>query len=578
MKKEKVYRLIDAEVLTVISNVLKNFDINLTIKPSPYEGFYYVKFEREYQFNWIARGVSDPNRLSGIPINIKLDGIPDDGFRSKKGFLLKPGKFLKALIGNHPQTSKIADKLSKALILLDKSKFSFSKYPSEIYSLHHAPHGTIGSSCMRDCHREFFYLYDDLSKGILYVYDDEKAELVGRALVWDALLLDQNGKVIKNHITFLDRVYTSSERLETEFYLYAKENNWYYRDFTSFNFREPDGKQLTKIIAIPANLLKEKVYDYYPYVDSFSLAEDLNGDWWLVNKVPNRWKLLTEFNDTEGENPFFHNILICSVCEERISEEAAYSYDGDYYCEGCFHERFSYCYQCEDYFPAEETNIVIIDHYGNTAEFCPDCVKELTNNDVIVYCQECNMPLLERAVYYHGDKPICPDCINFYAEEHNLFICPSCNKLVPYAETKSLLFKPYYKENLSRKRYCKECYGKWAITVLTSDGIIVLNNDYPTMKWLFENWALAGQWYKIINGKVPYRVEYDLLHTCLNYFQLNRYYQEEIGKTFRDYLERLIHNAFKKPNDLPLPSFPLQVIPEEELEEILEEALREERV
>lgn len=219
--------------------------------------------------------------------------------------------------------------------------FNITKYYNEEY--YYNCNGTLGNSCMRhsEC-RDYFDVYEDHAKMLVCFKD---GLVLGRAIIWEI-----DGK------TYMDRIYTCMDYLESQFIDYARINKWHYRETNCLlsdgeyqkwygpddNYNTPQEYDLT--------IKLSKVYDYMPYVDSFRYYnEDTNS----IHTNPKRGHI--RLSDTDGSylDDDDYEIYECARCgyEERVYEgdgpnDLVYSeYEDNYYCPDCS----VYCGGIDDY-------------------------------------------------------------------------------------------------------------------------------------------------------------------------------------------------------------------------------------
>lgn len=187
--------------------------------------------------------------------------------------------------------------------------------------------GTLGNSCMRyDTCQSFFQIYEDHAKMLVCLKNNR---VLGRAIVWE---IDDK--------TYMDRVYVCEDYIEEQFFSYAKDNNWYVREYNSLLYTgdnqvwiAPDGDKVYDNISIK---LKRR-YDAMPYVDSFRYY---NPDDNSINTCRDRGCIALDSTDGEYEGyPY-----VCDCCEEvflsydedEMPDELRWSdYEEMYLCENC---------------------------------------------------------------------------------------------------------------------------------------------------------------------------------------------------------------------------------------------------
>lgn len=108
---------------------------------------------------------------------------------------------------------------------------------------------------------------------------------------------------------------------------------------------------------------------------------------------------------------------ICSCCGEEIKGNNFYEYDGEIYCEDCFHDNFVICEDCEETIPRDDAYCTASGDY-----ICESCYE-----DNYFTCEDCG------EIYHrdfgmwvdHGNSLICDDC-----RENNYYYCDNCEEWV----------------------------------------------------------------------------------------------------------------------------------------------------
>ena len=203
--------------------------------------------------------------------------------------------------------------------------------------------GTLGNSCMRhdECER-YFEIYEDHAKMLICRKEDK---ILGRALVWE---LPEG--------TFMDRIYTCYDYLESQFLDYAEKQGWYHRVNNSLlsdgDFQEwygPKSEYKSKE-RLPLTIQLNKKYEYMPYVDSFRYYNESNN---TINTDPDDGNCY--LSNTDGE--YDTDDPVYFTCERCGHEERSYSeddvpdnfhwseWDECWYCDDCS----TYCDGINDY-------------------------------------------------------------------------------------------------------------------------------------------------------------------------------------------------------------------------------------
>ena len=247
--------------------------------------------------------------------------------------------------------------------------------------------GTLGNSCMRhdEC-GSYFKIYEDHAKMLICRKNDM---ILGRAIVWE---LPEG--------TFMDRVYTCYDYLESQFIDYAERQGWYHRVNNSLlndgDFQEWFGpKSNYKIAESPSLTIKlKKKYIHMPYVDSFRYYDESDN---TISTDPDNGNCcLSNTDGGYGDDDIVYYTCECCGHEER-------SYGGDapdnfcwsdwdecWYCEDCA----VFCNGIDDYISKYAS---IIYAYNEDGEYRKYPETYVTNNGDFVkineqwYHEDCNL-------------------------------------------------------------------------------------------------------------------------------------------------------------------------------------------
>lgn len=119
-----------------------------------------------------------------------------------------------------------------------------------------------------------------------------------------------------------------------------------------------------------------------------------------------------EFEDTHEK---------CESCDIWYASENMQEHAGEWYCEDCFHDNFSWCEQCEEYFP--ENGAIVIAGRRDTHVFCsPSCARD----HGFERCDDCgdwHNPDNEGTVTASGND-ICGECY-----DRHYFSCEDCGEV-----------------------------------------------------------------------------------------------------------------------------------------------------
>ena len=153
--------------------------------------------------------------------------------------------------------------------------------------------GTLGDSCMRyeNCIADdYFELYEGAPCRL--VSYDEGEGITSRAILWTT---DDGTKL-------LDRIYQTHDGDVDKFKLFAKKNNWWYKQRQSY--REKDtwvsngGERLTKNFIIQVQHFED--ITHFPYIDTFTFGfEDDDGDCYLTNSMEHAYNVMGVTNFRE---------------------------------------------------------------------------------------------------------------------------------------------------------------------------------------------------------------------------------------------------------------------------------------
>ena len=247
--------------------------------------------------------------------------------------------------------------------------------------------GTLGNSCMRhdDC-EDYFGVYEDHAKMLICRKEDK---ILGRAIVWE---LPEG--------TFMDRVYTCYDYLESQFIDYAERQGWYHRVNNSLlsdgEFQEWYGpKSDYKIAETPSLTIQlKKKYRHMPYVDSFRYYDESDN---TINTNPDDGCCrLSNTDGGYGDDDVIYYTCECCGHEERGYEDDAPSgfvwseWDECWYCDDCS----QYCDGIDDYVCKNDS---VIHAHNENGEYCMYPETYVTNNGGFVkidgqwYHEDCDL-------------------------------------------------------------------------------------------------------------------------------------------------------------------------------------------
>jgi len=173
--------------------------------------------------------------------------------------------------------------------------------------------------------------------------------------------------------------------------------------------------------------------DYLESEEVFSYEEGLN---YLISNGYN-------LNNYEYEDESYY----CESCNERMSEDESYFFEGSYYCESCYYDRVSTCSEC-----GREVNSGEIFYFENET-LCESCYV-----DNIVSCDNCGTEIrFDDAFSIDGNHYCNDNC----AEKDGYKECKTCHNLVHENESIEVNGNHYCDDNCAEKdgyKECKTCY------------------------------------------------------------------------------------------------------------------------
>jgi hypothetical protein len=255
------------------------------------------------------------------------------------------------------------------------------KYYSED-SYFDAYSGTLGSSCMRynRC-QPYFDIYVKNASLIIFKADADEDEIIGRALLWDAVQ-NSTGEKIK----FMDRIYINNHSHTELFKEFAIKNGFFYKllqDYSEVPFMFNDQVLSSENSLITIHLEKGVEYNKFPFIDTvcfYNVDDDT-----LTNDSSSSYDF--ELTTTNGRSAY------CEYCEDGVVQCSECEGDGHNYCDGCDSDGYIDCDRCNG-----EGTI--------NGESCSSC-----DGDGTVTCDRCD-----------GDGNIsCSSC-----DGDGTYTCPEC--------------------------------------------------------------------------------------------------------------------------------------------------------
>jgi len=232
--------------------------------------------------NYISISTNDKTKISYLTDERKQALSEDSYWTSSRRFQIKPGGFISKLFKNISGIEvekfstlfrNISNKIECDFKIVQGN--SIAKYYH--YSTYRSTeNGSLGASCMKhDSCQKYMDFYNENSDNIkLLVLLDDEGELIGRALLW-----------YFDSYKIMDRIYTiNDEQYQFYFkqwasnngYMFKANQNWY--DCMTFEDNKGNKKQLKLKID-----LKNKSFDYYPYLDTFKFRDSKG---FIYNYIP----------------------------------------------------------------------------------------------------------------------------------------------------------------------------------------------------------------------------------------------------------------------------------------------------
>ncbi|MGL5574442.1 MAG: hypothetical protein ACRDCW_02600 [Sarcina sp.] len=335
-----------------------------------------ISKEKECGFDHVDFSYDDMTKISFITnekyerflkdnnINLNEDStsfiferLHSQSIRNRYGTKTKIGRFLRKFFTEKEVSTKdiesliaLASEKCYSVEVVDGS--AISHYYFEENNLYNE--GTLGHSCMRydDC-QTFFGVYEENAKMAILKKDGKGDEIVGRAILWDNVILsDDDGS--ERIIKLMDRMYTASTEQEVIFSNWAIKNGYFFKtrqDFGTFTITSKD-----EIINIEGRARIEigRLFNTYPYMDTFSgLTHD--GTLWAMASKDRDTSSGEFYENKMGLRNTNGNIRVkCSSCGNEWTYHETIDYtdnyhepedmmDGiDYVCPKCLKSDFIY--------------------------------------------------------------------------------------------------------------------------------------------------------------------------------------------------------------------------------------------
>lgn len=106
-------------------------------------------------------------------------------------------------------------------------------------------------------------------------------------------------------------------------------------------------------------------------------------------------------------------VTYCECCDSYFVNDSEGTYiesENRYVCNECRDNYYTYCSECDEYYPTEDT--VYIDGTGEYV--CVDCF-----NDYYGQCEHCGEHFRDTQLHEHNGKYYCSDCLDTIIEEEN---------------------------------------------------------------------------------------------------------------------------------------------------------------
>jgi len=219
-------------------------------------------------------------------------------------------------------------------------------------------------SCMSGEGEFFKYLQDNVEE-LRYVSFYKEGREYARCMLW---LSESVTGLPDDCDGLVDRIYPSdNHRIVDMVKKWASANNYAHR--TEQNYRSTKkitykGEELELQLKVEVGYGIEKAE--VPYMDTFKYYKD-----GILYNFPIKGYIHT-LDSTEGDT-FIDSGRYCCACGDRINEgDAFYNSDGECFCEYCFHDNYTYCSSCSEYYLTNE-----ITYIENTNEYiCDDCMSD----------------------------------------------------------------------------------------------------------------------------------------------------------------------------------------------------------
>jgi len=244
---------------------------------------------------WTGNQREQPTKI-GKPITSMFMGKVIDGLKTYN-IDKKPKDHEGKLITTYSNTVRksdvenfINDFKAKVEQQDDKFKIVYGKDILKYYLESNYSEGgssTLGGSCMRQEKKNVYmtmYADNDPSSDAfshigMLIYLDDYDKILARSIIWFNSIKPERGR------TFMDRIYYNHDKYKGIFINYAKQNNWLYKaeqTYSNTDYIDPKDNNRHRLSIVFR--IKNKEYDYYPYVDT------------LYNFTPETGRIATKTN------------------------------------------------------------------------------------------------------------------------------------------------------------------------------------------------------------------------------------------------------------------------------------------
>ena len=260
-----------------------------------------------------APAVDDRNKISYYPVGDRRE-LPEnhgtDEVRQRKAKMMRPGRFIQALFPD----MELGDSVRKRFAEKYQEKFGEidpESYTMEIWKCVRDAYddknfaeengSELWNSCMNN-KLDFIQFWEMIGVKVLVCLNEDN-RIVGRSLVWEGVK-DFHG----NEYTFMDRVYTHSQKWDKVFLDYAVQNGWIYKDdFKSAgvsHFIDSSGERHRMDLFYKINLGEKEIMSIaFPYSDTLQHLSDKLDNLNTSNGIG-------MLDNTDGENPIGGEVVI----------------------------------------------------------------------------------------------------------------------------------------------------------------------------------------------------------------------------------------------------------------------------